>query len=146
MPVKIIAPKVQDVSKISSEDIVPAEVVDEFASVYFEHKEAKENIAPVAKAALKLEKGIIGAGDEVIDASIAFILTGNKYEVQLGAQGEKTAVTNNEDVIDEIGQELFNKLAKVSITDLKAYCTPDQLEKITKKTFAIKRRVKVELL
>lgn len=146
MAVTIIAPKVQDISKIVSEDIVPAEVVDEFASVYVEHKQAKEDMAPLAKSVLKLEKGIIGAVDEVIAAGIGFTLTGNQYEVQLGAQGEKTAVTNNEDVIDEIGQELFNKLAKVSITDLKAYCTPDQLEKITKKAFAIKRRVKVEKL
>lgn len=146
MTVKIIPKKIQDVSEIDSEQVVPAEVVDEFASVYIENKEAKADIAPLAKAALKLEKGVIGAVDEVIHASIPFTLVGNKYEVQLGAQGVKAEVVSNEAVIDEIGQELFEKLAKVSMTDLKAYCTPEQLEKITNQTFAIKRRVKVELL
>lgn len=144
MSVTIVKKKVQDVTKISSEDVVPATTVDEFAELHGEYKDAKEEIAPLEKKYKKMELGIIGAVDEVIDAGVKYTLVGNEYELQLGAQGVRAAVTSNEEVIDEIGIELFQKIAKVSMTDLKAYCTPEQLEKITKKSFAIKRRVKVE--
>lgn len=146
MGVTIVKPKATDVSKVDSAQVVPVETVDEFVALRAKVKKREETLKPLQTQVKKLELGIIGAVDEVIDPGTKFVLVGSTHELQLGAQGQRASVKDNEAVIDEIGIELFQKIAKVSITDLKAYCTPDQLEKITKSTFAIKRRIKVEKL
>ena len=146
MTVTIIKPKAVDVTKIDSESVVPAFVVDEYGAVYTKHAAATKRIAPLGTKVVKLAQDIIDAVDEVIDPSTPMVLDGDEYQIKLGAQGVKLISEDSEAVIDELGMELFLKLAKVSMTDLKAYCTPDQLERITTKTFAIKRRIKVEAI
>lgn len=144
MPVTIVKPKVTDIIDIDSETIIPAVVVDEYGTLSAELKDAKDQLVPLASKVADLAKGIIGAVDEVIDPGTPMVLDGNDYRIDLGAQGVKLVPADSEAVIDELGLELFMKLAKVSITDLKAYCTPEQLEKITTSTFGIKRRIKVQ--
>ncbi len=61
MAVTKISPKVKHAEELDSAQVVPAEVVDEFATIYIEHKEAKQEMAPLVKAVTKLETGIIGA-------------------------------------------------------------------------------------
>ena len=146
MTVTIIKPKATDVTKIDSEQVIPAEVVDEFAMLKAEVTVIEDDLKPMLNKVKQMEQGIIGAVDEVISPGTPFTLVGNEFELQLGAQGTRTVISDSEAVVDELGIELFLKLAKVSITDLRAYCTPEQLEKITKTTFATKRRVKVEKL
>lgn len=146
MTVTIIKPKAVDVTEIDSESIIPAVVVDEYGSLVAELKDATEKLAPLTSKVSELAKGIIGAVDEIIDPSVPMVLDGNDYRLNLGAKGVKLMSADSEAVIYELGTELFMKLAKVSITDLKAYCTPEQLEKITTSTFSIKRRMKVELI
>ena len=146
MTVTIVAPKAKELSKEELESIVAAEVIDEYGTLLTEHALAKEKLVPRSTKLSELTATIIGAVDEVVDPDTPVVLDGNEYKISLGTQGTRLVVADSEAVVDEIGAELFMKLAKVSITDLKAYCTPEQLELITKKTFGIKRRVKVEPL
>jgi len=146
MTVTYISAKVTDVTKIDSETIIPAPVVDMYGALNAELTDKKSNIAPLSTEVAEMAKGIIGSVDEVIDPGTPMVLNGNEYRISLGAQGVKLVAADNEAVIDELGLELFMKLAKVSTTDLKSYCTPEQLEKITTSTFSIKRRIKVEAL
>lgn len=146
MTVTIIKPKAKDVSKIDSEQVVPAETVDEYAVAAAKLEKRAEKLKPLQKQVKDLELGIIGAVDEVIDPGTKFNLTGNDFELQLGAQGQRAEITNMELAVDLLGEDLFLKLAKISITDLKAYLTPDQLAQVTKSNYKIKRRIKVVTL
>ena len=146
MTVTIVKPKVVDVTKIDSESIVVAEVVDGYGAMFTKYKAAEKRIAPLGTKVAELAKDIISFVDDVIDPGTPMVLNGTYYRITLGAQGVKSISKDSEAVIDELGMELFLKLAKVSATDLKAYCTPEQLDRITTKTFAIKRRIKVEAI
>ena len=64
--------------------------------------------------------------------------------MKLGAKGRSTHITNMELAVDLLGEELFLKLANISMKDLKAYLTPEQLVQVTATKYATKRRVKIE--
>lgn len=140
MTVTKIAPKVQDVTKIASEDIISPEVVDSYGKLAAKLARKVEKLEPLSNKVSVLAEQIINSVDEVIDSSVKYTVTGDEYQVQLGARGNKTSLNSNETIIDEIGHELFMKLAKVSVTDLKAYCTPDQLTKLTTAVVSPKRK------
>jgi hypothetical protein len=146
MAVTIVKPKAKEVSKYDASQIVLADTVDEFATKKAKLDAKMAKIAPLSKEVTALEKGILGAVDEVLDPSASVSLLGNEFELKVGPQGSRLEITNTELLSDMLGMELFLKLAKVSVTDLKAYLTPDQLVQVTKSEFAIKRRVKVETL
>ena len=146
MSVTITKPKAKEVSKYDASLIVLPETVDEYASKKAKLDSKMEKLSPLAKEVSALEKGIIGAVDEVIDPSVGIDLVGNDNELKLGPKGSRISLSDAEGLLDMIGQELFLKLASVKVTDLKAYLTPDQLAKVTKSEYAIKRRMKVEAL
>ena len=70
-------------------------------------------------------------------------LAGIKFNLDLGAQGKRTALTDIEKVFEMLGFETFMKVAKVSVADLKSYLNPDQLASVTEVKFGTKRRVKI---
>ena len=146
MSVTIVKPKVKEVSKYDASQIVLPETVDEFATKKAKLDAKMAKIAPLSKEVSALEKGILGAVDEVLDPSAPIELLGNEFELKVGPMGSRLEISNTELLSDMLGMELFLKLAKVSVADLKAYLTPDQLAQVTKSEFAIKRRVKVETL
>lgn len=144
MAVTIVKPKVKDVSDIDTEELVTAELVDEFGALAAKLDKKLAKIAPLQKKVAALEKGIIAAVDEVVDPSQKITLTGEDYELQLGAQGLRASITDMELAVDLLGDELFLKLAKITMKDLQAYLTPEQLEQVTAKKYVSKRRVKIE--
>ena len=146
MSITIVSPKIKQAEAIESTEIVKPEVVDEFAVAATKLAKAQDKLKPLVKKVGELEKGLIGAVDEVIDPSVKFVLMGNDYEVPLSAQGKRTELVDPEKAAFFLGDELFMKLAKVSVADLKAYLTPDQLEHVMKTSYKIKRRVKIEKL
>jgi hypothetical protein len=146
MAVQIVKPKVKEVSKYDASQIVLPETVDEYAEKKAKLVKKLEKIAPLTKEVAALEKGINGAVDEVIDPSVGLDLVGIDFELKLGPKGSRVSLSDAEGLLDMIGQELFLKLASVKVTDLKAYLTPDQLAKVTKSEYAIKRRMKIEAL
>lgn len=146
MAVQIVKPKVKVVSKFDAAQIVLPETVDEYAKLKAKLDKKNEKIAPLAKEVAALEKSIIGAVDEVVDPSVSIDLQGNENELKLGPKGQRTSLSEAEKVYDMVGSELFFKLATIKVTDLKSYLTPDQLEEVTKSSYVIKRRVKVEAL
>ncbi len=142
MAVQYATKKAQSAEELV-EIIVQPEVVDEYATLSTKLKKRQENLKPLAKQVSDLEKGIIGATDEVLDPSVKATLAGIKFNLDLGAQGQRTSLTDIEKVFELLGFETFMKVAKVNVVDLKAYLNPDQLAEVTVSEFAIKRRVKI---
>ncbi len=146
MAVVIVKPKAKTIDKAMSAQIVTPEVVDEYAAKKAKLEKKLEKLAPLTKKVDNLAKGILGAVDEVVDPSVPVDLQGYENELKIGAQGEKVAITEIELIVEMLGMGTFLKLATVSTTNLKKYLTPEQLEQVTKKSYAIKRRMKVEAL
>ena len=144
MAVTIIKPKIKDVSKIDSTEIITAELVDEFATLSAKLQKQLEKIKPLQNSVTVMEIGILVAVDEVVDPKQKITLTCNEHELKLGAKGRSNHITNMELAVDLLGEELFLKLANISMKDLKAYLTPEQLAQVTATKYATKRRVKIE--
>lgn len=146
MGITIVSPKIKLAETLESAEVVKPEVVDEFAKARIKLTKAQDKLKPLTKQVSDLEKGLIGAVDEILDPSVKFVLVGNEYEVPLSAQGQRTELADADKAAFFLGDELFMKLAKVSVTDLKAYLTPEQLAQVMVTSYKIKRRVKVEKL
>jgi hypothetical protein len=74
-------------------------------------------------------------------------LTGKEFELLITAPAEKTVVTDNKKVLQELGIDKFLELAQFSIEDLKKWLNPEQLTAVTTKvkgnrTFRSKRKLK----
>lgn len=137
--------KVTDVSKVDVTEIVLPEIVDNFASQAVKLAKKKEKIAPLQKAVDAGEKEILTAVDEVIDEATDIVLNGEEYDLVIGPKGQRTALVDTLKAAEMLGEDLFLKLATVSITNLKKYLTPEQVAAVTETSYATKRRVKVEV-
>lgn len=146
MAVTIVKPKAKSEEQVDSAQIVQPEVIDEYASLRTKLDKKKDKLKPLEKKVGSLEKGILGAVDAVLDPSASIDLQGEENELKVGPQGQRAELVDTEKAMDILGQELFLKLAKISMTDLKAYMTPEQISEVTESKYAIKRRVKVEAL
>jgi hypothetical protein len=146
MAVTILKAKVKDSSVLDSLEIVTPEEVDTFATHSAKLKRKLENLAPLQEQVAQMEKSLISAADEVVDAGTPVTLTGNTYVVALSAQGKKNVIKNMDLAVEMLGEDLFLKLAKITMKDLQAYLTPDQLEQVVSSSYASKRRVKVAKL
>jgi hypothetical protein len=74
-------------------------------------------------------------------------LTGKEFELLITAPAEKTIVTDNKKVLQELGVEKFIELAQFSIEDLKKWLNPEQFSLITtitkgNRTFRSKRKLR----
>lgn len=147
MPVTVLnkKAKVTNVTKDLSQDIVSPEVVDEFAEDALRYAKKMEKLAPLKKSVEGQEKAILATVDDVVDPETGLTLYGHKHDVVLGPKGNQTDVVNTAKAAEFLGFELFVELAKLSVTDLKKYLTPDQFEKVTKVNPKRKRRVKIEI-
>lgn len=146
MPVTIVKPKAKVIDKVVAASIVSPETVDEYADLRAKLDKRQEKLAPLVKEVSSLEKGILGAVDEVVDPSTPLNLTGYENELVIGAKGEKTTLDEVGLVRDMVGDDVFMKLVTISVTNLKKYLTPEQLELVTSSKYAIKRRMKVEAI
>ena len=146
MSVTIVKPKAKVIDKVVASSIVSPETVDEYADLRAKLDKKQEKLAPLVKEVASLEKGILGAVDEVVDPSVPLDLQGYENELKIGAKGEKVSLSDIEAVRDILGEETFMKLATITITNAKKYMTPEQLESVSSKSYAIKRRMKVEAI
>lgn len=147
MPVTVVnkKAKVTNVTKELSQDIVSPEVVDEFAEDALRLAKKMEKLAPLKKSVEGQEKAILATVDDVVDPTVGLTLYGDKHDVVLGKKGDQTDVVNVAKAAEFLGFDVFVQLAKLSVTDLKQYLTPDQFAEVTKKTAKRKRRVKIEV-
>ena len=146
MAVTIVKPKAKVIDKVVASQIVSPETVDEYAGLKAKLDKKMEKIAPLSKEVAALENGILGAVDEIVDPAVPLNLQGYENELKIGAKGEKVSLTDIEAVRDILGDETFMKLATITITNAKKYMTPEQLDAVSSKSYAIKRRMKVEAI
>jgi hypothetical protein len=147
MPVTVVNKKAKltTVTKELSQDIIAPEVVDEFARDALRLAKKMEKIAPLKKSVEGQEKAILATVDDVVNPTTGLTLFGDEHDVVLGPKGNKTEVINTAKAAELLGFDLFVELAKLSITDLNKYLTPDQVAEVTKKSPKNKRRVKIEI-
>lgn len=136
--------KLTSVTKELAQDIIAPEVVDEFAEDALKYAKKMQKLAPLKRRVEGQEKAILATIDDVVDAKSGLTLHGDKHEVVVGPKGNKTECINIALAAEHLGFDLFVKLAKLSITDLKNYLTPDQFAEVTKMKPVTKRRVKIE--
>ena len=146
MAVTIVKPKAKVIDKVVASSIVAPETVDEYAKLKAKLDKKNEKIAPLAKEVASLEKGILGAVDEVVDPGTPLDLQGYENELKIGPKGEKLTLTEIGIARDLLGDDAFMQLVTISITNLKKYLTPEQVDMVTSKSYAIKRRMKVEAI
>lgn len=147
MPVTVVNKKAKltNVTKELSQDIIAPEVVDEFATDALKYAKKMEKLAPLKKRVEGQEKAILATVDDVVDPTTGLTLYGDEHDVVLGPKGNKTECVNTALAAEYLGFDVFVKLAKLSITDLKQYLTPDEFDAVTKKSAKNKRRVKIEI-
>ncbi len=146
MSVTIVKPKATVIDKVVAATIVSPETVDEYANIKAKLAKKQEKLAPLVKEVASLEKGILGAVDEVVDPGTPLDLQGYENELKIGAQGEKITLDEVGIVRDLLGDDVFMNLVTISTANLKKYLTPEQLDLVTSKSYAIKRRMKVEAI
>lgn len=144
MSVTIVKPKAKVIDKVVASSIVSPETVDEYADLRAKLDKKQEKLAPLVKEVASLEKGILGAVDEVVDPGTPLDLQGYENELKIGPKGERTSLNDVEAARDILGDEVFMKLVSISITNLKKYMTPEQVDQVSSTSYAIKRRMKVE--
>lgn len=145
MPVTIVKLKGETPALDQEEEaIVSAKDVDDFAKLSYKIKAKEDKLKPLKKSLGKLEVNILTAVDAVVPPGTAITLEGKTNELLVGAQGQKTIISNLPLAVELLGEDLFLQLAKITIADLQAYLTPDELKKVVKKEYSIKRRVKPE--
>ena len=146
MAVTIVKPKAKVIDKVVASQIVSAETIEEYVALRAKLDKKQAKLAPLVKEVASLEKGILGAVDEMVDPGTSLELQGFENELKIGAQGTRVSLTDIETCRDHLGEEVFLKLATISVANLKKYLTPEQLDEVTESSYSIKRRMKVEAL
>lgn len=85
------------------------------------------------KKAIKTKEAQIMAELDLSDSDGEYLVEGNDYATYISAKGNVSTLTNKNlamAMLQGVKDGLYLELAKVSITDLKAYLTPQQFETI----------------
>lgn len=143
-----IQKQVQVEVPVSEEQFVQnqlSESVDQYGDLKGKLDKKLEKLQPLQKEVAELEKDLLTYVDQHTDPADEMTLAGEKYEALFGKKGTQSEITDKALVREMLGDELFFELAKINITDLKAYLNPKQLKKVLHEERKSKRRVKVEL-
>lgn len=141
---KAVETKTETKKKVKSKDIMSKKDVDKFGANVIKLNRKKAQLKPLENKVGNAEKDFLAKADELLDAGETFTLLGKEFDIELGAKGSKTVITDKEKVLELLGEKVFFELAQISITDLKKYLTEDQIEEVTETTRPNKRRAKVE--
>lgn len=125
----------QDEPEAEAQQIVAAARVQEFLDLDKELTKHAEKIAAKAKRHGELKKQFLAAVEESKvspDDKVELRGTDPKSKiVEISPQSNKTVVTDMEAAKKALGTELFMKIAKVTLSDLKDYLTKPQFESVT---------------
>ncbi len=144
------ATKAKAKAKAGSHDATMEEIkamVDELGAL----DDFLKSISTKIKRHEELNKTIAAKGDEILKPEETLVVAGEKYAVELGAKGNETKLKDGEltfieSLLNDIEPGLFLKLAKVGITDLRKYLTPQQMKLVSDTKRTKKRTVKVAKL
>ena len=141
--VESLAKEVQSQQTVTKE-LVLVEVIDSFIEKKTKLDKELAKLKPLQKEVDELEKLILAPVDEVMAAEVPVTLSGTKMDIGLTPKGNSTTITDMEQAKAWLGQELFMKIAKITLADLKTYLSGMQIEKITKEERTSKRRVTIK--
>jgi len=141
MGVTVVSKKTQNVEDIDTADFIDAEVVDQYVRTKNKVAKFMAKIEPKVNKLEKLQANVLKLVDENVNAALKITLVGDEYELPIGARGNKTELINADLAKDLLGEEVFMKLAKVTLTDLKDYLTKEDYETVTKTSRKNSRRI-----
>lgn len=79
----------------------------------------------------------------VAEAEEPVVVKGEKHAVEVGACPNEVSSVDVDKVIEILGVDVFLKIAKVGITDLRRYLTPEQFAEACTEAHTGTRRIKV---
>jgi len=129
-------------AKQSSEGILDPDVVDDYASrrLLLEHELAK--FTEEQKALGAMEDEFRDLVDEIVPPTEDCVVHGSEHILEFSAK----AVQNDIDTAAARklrGDKVFFLIAKLSVTDLRKYLSPDELEQVLIPNPSKKRRIKI---
>jgi len=134
-------------AKISTKKNTEVEgLVDQLGAVSKKIVAANKRLAPLTQEYGEIEKELIGYVDDHTPPTQGSVLLGAQYQAEFSANGAKTQITDTHiafNMLDQVQDGLPWELISFSITALRKYLTPAQLEEITSVDHVIKRRCKL---
>lgn len=116
---KLISKHVTEEQKLIDELVELAEVIKPLESKMKRYDEIKKLLQSIAKTFPPEQEAV---------------LSGTIGEATLSKCRTETTITNMQAIHDQLGDEAFMALVKISITDLKAYLSEIEIAKVTEKS------------
>lgn len=133
-------------AKVKQEEpLLSKDVLDIYLAKKADYEKKAAKLAPLAKELSDMEAQFVGVVDESVADDKDVLLTGTDptLHVHVSAKGQNTTITDKPKLIELLGQEQFNELATIGITDARKYLTPKQMDAISATERKTKRRLKV---
>ena len=139
----LVAVHVPD-AEIADDQIVSPDVIDEALELELKIEKHMKKIEADVKRLAEIKSQVLAVVVEVTDADTVTTLMGTGTRgMEVSARSSKTEIINLEQAKKYLGTETFWKVAKIGITDLKAYLTKPQYEAVTETTKTGGRRLKL---
>jgi hypothetical protein len=99
---------------------------------------------PVFVQLAEVSKLLLDRVDAAAEPSDTVELSGDHWVLEIGACSRNSAdITSIQKVRDMLGEETFMKLAKITLTDLKKYLNPEQLDTVLETETGYKKGRKI---
>jgi hypothetical protein len=117
--------------------------VDSYVVAKAEHDELAK-LTKTAKKHVDENADLLRAHTEgTVTPDLPLAIHGHEHSIEVGAAPKAVTDVNLDKVIEILGVEAFLKIAKVGITDLRKYLTPEQFEEACTEELSGTRRIKV---
>lgn len=110
------------------------QLVDEYADLY--QKLEASGMKPVMKRMEELSKSLRAKVDEIgADPTKPYVFNTPESTVEFSACTNSLEITDRKTMIAKLGQDTFNQVAKVGVTELKKYLSPVEIQSFSVGTY-----------
>lgn len=136
--------KVQPLDADEQSTLPLVEAVDEMLALTAKLEAHDAKVELERKRLAELKATLLAAIDETTPAEDKAVLVGSDgRQLEFSAKGEASTITDLEKAKKLLGTATFMKIAKIGITDLRAYLTPPEFAEVTKTERTGTRRIKI---
>jgi hypothetical protein len=130
-------------TETATENVAINVTVDNFVSAKIKYDKALVDLEPVKAQMDGSKKALVAHANDHYEATQELNMQGNDHSVTISPKYREAEMASNEAILDKIGMQNFLAVSKVSVGELKKYCTPDELEDILSYDNTGARRIKV---
>ena len=117
--------------------------VDIFVNAKTQYDAGIALLDPLKKQVEGSKKVLIKHANDHFAPTQELLMDGNEHQVTISPRYKEAELSPNAAILEQIGLDNFLAVAKVSVTELKKYCTPAELESILHYDNTGARRIKV---